>query len=111
MNVTYTGIRDDEGWGTVLKQIDNSPPGPLDPRADIRDYGGELDCDHEGGQLQLSIALLADVMGDFYAERYHQEMQIQVVSDIPWEGFRVTAEALENWILELEQREKDGLPF
>jgi hypothetical protein len=111
MSVTYTGIRDEDGGGTVLKQIDNLPPRTLDPRADLRDYGGELDWDHEAGQLQLSIALLADVMGDFYAENYHEELRFQVVSEIPWEGFRVTAEALEKWILDLEQREKDGLPF
>jgi hypothetical protein len=112
MAVSYTGIRDDDGAPTILKQIDQGKPTPLDPRTDLRAYAEELEWNEfDTGQRQVSLAILADVMGDYYAEKHFEEFVHHVISEIPWEGFRVPAESIERWVLECEQREKEGLPF
>jgi len=111
MAVSYTGIRDDDGAPTIWKQIDDEFM-PLNPRADLRAFAEELEWNEfDTGQKQVGLAILADVMGDYYAEKYFEEFVHYVISAIPWEGFRVPAESIERWVLECEQREKDGLPF
>jgi Family of unknown function (DUF6166) len=105
--VTYIGTRDGNGTIEVRKQIDELPAVPLDPRLDLRNhsptgfeiaYGGS-------GPAQLAIALLADVMGDEFAEAHYQAYKQRIIAALPFEGFKITAKEVEAWAAEIQQRE------
>lgn len=105
--VRYRGTRDDNGTAHVTKHIDELAPVPLDMRLDIRrhsptgpewGYGGS-------GPAQLALGLLADVVGDHFAEENYQQFKREVVAGFPREGFAITAEAVEEWAKTIEQEE------
>jgi hypothetical protein len=105
--VTYTGTRDENGTLEVRKQIDELPAAPLDPRLDLRRHSPSgFEVAYEGsGPAQLALAMLADVMGDEFAEAHYQAYKRAVIAALPWEGFRITAKAVEEWAREIEARE------
>jgi hypothetical protein len=97
--VTYHGTRDEGGTARVSKQVDGGPARPLDMRNDIRNHspdGAEWGFGGSG-PAQLSLALLADVVGDYDAEELYQRFKREVVAHLPREGFAITAEAIEEW--------------
>lgn len=97
--VIYRGTRDENGTARVSKQVDGGPAGPLDMRSDIRNHSPDgAEWGYGGsGPAQLSLALLADVVGDYDAEELYQRFKREVVARFPHEGFAITAEAIEEW--------------
>lgn len=105
--VIYRGHRPATGPVVVEKQIDDLAPVPLNMRNDLRDHSPDgAEWGYGGsGPAQLSLALLADVMGDDMAEELYQRYKREVVAALPHEGFVISAEAIEQWAKEHEAEE------
>lgn len=102
--VTYTGLRRADGGATVHKQVDDLAPTELPMRNDIRNHSPDgAEWGYGGsGPAQLSLALLADVLGDEAAQDLYQRFKRAVVAGFSREGFTITADAIEAWAKTLE---------
>ena len=91
----YVGEKTPGGACEVLVLDRNAPGGgyPLDPRFDLRRHADGLNFGYAGsGPAQLSLALLADALGDDgRAIRSYQDFKRRVVAR--WEGDRFEASA------------------
>ena len=73
----------------------------LPPRLDLKDYSSEgIEWGYgNSGLAQLSLAILADLTGnDKYAIKHHYWFKSEVVSKMPWDSWKLTAEQIRNWI-------------
>ena len=106
--VTYTGLRIAEGGAVVMKQVDDLAPAELPLRHDLRNHSPTgPEWGYQGsGPAQLALGMLADVMGDRFAELHYQEFKRAVVARFPREGFYITAEAIEEWARTIEDQEQ-----
>lgn len=94
--VTYKGTRGENDAPHVTKQTDDLPPEPINPRLDLARHADGVNWGYFGsGCRQLAVALLADVLGDDDATTLSQRFKADVVCRLPWEGFEITAEAVE----------------
>lgn len=102
--VTYTGHRRADGGAAVHKQVDDLPPTDLAMRNDLRNHSPDgAEWGYAGsGPAQLSLALLADVLGDEAAQELYQRFKRDVVALFPREGFAISAEAIEAWAVATE---------
>jgi hypothetical protein len=102
--VHYEGHRD-HGRAVVTKHVDDNDPEPLDSRLDLRRHSPDgLEWGYLGsGPAQLALALTSDVLGDEHGEAIYQKFKMGVIGQVPQEGFRITAEAVEAWAAELER--------
>ncbi len=104
--VTYTGSRDEVGVPVVMKQVDDLEPTPLNPRTDLRMHADDFEWRYQGsGPRQLALAILADVLGDEAGLELSQKYKQDVIAKLPWEGFVITAAAVEQWAKEIEAKE------
>jgi Family of unknown function (DUF6166) len=105
--VTYTGTRDANGTLEVRKQVDELPPEPLDPRLDLRRHSPTgFEVSYSGsGPRQLALAIIADVLGDEAGLELSQKFKEDVIATLPWEGFKITAAAVEEWAKEIGAKE------
>lgn len=106
--VTYIGTRDEQGVLQVMKQIDGLEPLTLPPRLELRNHspsGFELGY-NGSGPAQLALAIVTDVLGDEAGQDLYQRYKRDVVANLPYEGFSITAEAVEEWAKRNEQEEK-----
>lgn len=102
--VTYTGVRRADGGTAVHKQVDDLSPTDLAMRNELRNHSPDgAEWGYAGsGPAQLSLALLADVLGDDAAQDLYQRFKRDVVAGLPREGFTISAEAIEEWAKALE---------
>lgn len=102
--VIYTGLRREDGGAAVHKQVDDLAPTDLAMRNDLRNHSPDgPEWGYAGsGPAQLSLALLADVLGDEAAQDLHQRFKRDVVARFPREGFAISAEAIDAWAAALE---------
>lgn len=90
---TYVGKRTHDGCDV---QVDGRP---LDLRLDLRNhsptgfnwgYGGS-------GPAQLALAILADSLGDQFAEEAYQDFKCQVITSLDYWEWRLTEADVRQW--------------
>jgi hypothetical protein len=97
----YTGARSESGV-TVL--VDGQP---LDWRLDWHNHspGGFEWGDDGSGSAQLALAVLADYWGPpcrALVLARHQKFKSDIVANFPREGWKLTGERIEMWLIEQE---------
>ena len=105
----YAGERTPDGVDVLVLDRDLPDGGrPLDPRFDLRRHADGLNFGYAGsGPAQLSLALLADALGDDdRARRNYQDFKRKHVAR--WEGdrFEISAEDIRQIVAGLE-RDRD----
>ena len=108
--VVYSGERiiDDEAGTAELVVTVTGAHGtrPLHPRLDLRDhsptgfewgYGGS-------GPAQLTLAILADLLGDAAATRQYHDFKFAVVARLPYNRWELTAADVRRVLAELEKQ-------
>lgn len=101
----YVGERTPDGVEVLV--LDRAAPGggyPLDPRFDLRRHADGLNWGYPGsGPAQLSLALLADALGDDErAMRCYQEFKRAEVARWDGDAFRISAEEVRQTVAGLE---------
>jgi hypothetical protein len=103
---TYSGTR--TGAGSVVAVTTMSEDGaaswrPLDPRLDLRTHSPHLEWGGGGrASAQLALAILADHLEDAdLALRLHQRFKLAVVSLLPYEGWMLSEQDVQEAILEV----------
>lgn len=102
----YVGERTPAGVAVRVCDPDAADDGrPLDPRYDLRRHGEGFEFGFAGsGPAQLSLALLADALGDDErAARLHQDFKFRQVAR--WEGdsFAIGEEEIRQIVAGLER--------
>ena len=103
----YVGEKTPDGRCQVLV-LDRAVPGggcPLDPRFDLRRHGDGFNFGHAGsGPAQLSLALLADALGDDErAIRNYQDFKRRHVARWDGDRFEASAEDIRHIVAGLER--------
>jgi hypothetical protein len=96
--VRYRGRRKRQGV-EVVKQEASGAEVPLPLRLDLRNHSpAGFEWGYLGsGPAQLALALLADVVGEEWAEARHQEFKLEVVSHFPHRGWELAREDIAAW--------------
>jgi hypothetical protein len=96
----YTGARSDSG-ATVL--VDGRP---LEGRRDWHNHSPGFEWGDDGdGSAQLALAILADYWGPpcrALVLARHQKFKADMVANFPREGWKLTGERIEQWLIEQE---------
>ena len=87
----YEGKRHDD---SVEVTVDGKP---LEPHADLRDFGAEsYEWGYEGsGPSQLSLAILSDYGGDELALRNYRDFTHNIIAEIQDDEWTLTSEDIE----------------
>lgn len=103
---SYRGVRKDAG--TVVTVTKENVTSKLDPRFDLRNhsptgfewgYGGS-------GPAQLSLAMLADCLGDDrMAQEFYQDFKFKVIGRFKGDEWTLTAKEIESVMAELKHCE------
>jgi len=99
----YQGIRTTQGCEVTVRE-DDGPPRPLAPRLDLRNHSptGFSWAYAGSGPAQLSLALLADALGDDeQAQDFYQDFKFKVVGRLPHEGWILTEEQVRQKLTEI----------
>lgn len=103
--VWYVGFRAGDDRGAVVKHVDDCPaqfirlPAEAElPRREGFDWGTG-----SRGETLLAFALCADVLGVEHADAVCHKFRLGVVSRFPHKGFRITADAIEEWARVLDE--------
>lgn len=97
--VFYQGARTYRGADVV--RVDLNKSYPLRWRLDLRNHSPTgLEWGYGGsGPSQLALALLADATSDDeFAQRRYQDFKWDVVSRLPYEGWRLTLSEIREWV-------------
>lgn len=103
---TYIGERTPDGCQVVV--VDSARPDAsylLPPRHDLRNHSPDgFNWSYSGsGPAQLSLALLADALGDDRrAERVYQRFKQRVISRLIGDHFTLTADEIRQTVTALE---------
>lgn len=102
--VVYRGTRAADGQTPqVLKCVDDLAPVPLPLYDHVRRHSDAHNWGYHGsGPRQLATALLADVLGEGYARDLANALKVEVICKLPWEGFAISAEQIEQWALSFD---------
>jgi hypothetical protein len=101
----YVGQRTPEGCEVDV--IDSTNPNggyPLDPRFDLRNHSPDgFNFGYSGsGPAQLSLALLADALGDDEkAQRHYQDFKYKVIARLEGDNFQLSEEDIRQTLAEL----------
>jgi len=99
----YVGMRM-ASRGTINVVVIEAPLcRPLDPRWDVRNHSPDgFEWGYQGsGPAQLALALLCDVTGDNeVAQSLYQRFKFHFVAGLPKEGWAVSHELIEAWIID-----------
>ena len=103
----YIGERTPEGC-TVEVLDKNSPGGgyPLEPRFDLRNHSPDgFSWGFAGsGPAQLSLALLADALGDDEkAQKWYQDFKFKVIARLDGDRFELSEEDIRQTVATLAQ--------
>jgi hypothetical protein len=102
----YVGERTQEGCEVDV--IDKDAPGggyPLPPRLDLRNHSPTgYEWGYAGsGPAQLSLALLADALGDDEkAQQHYQDFKFKVVGRLPHDRWEMSEEDIRQTVARLE---------
>ena len=101
----YVGERTPEGCEVDV--LDRDAPGggyPLPPRLDLRNHSPTFAWGYAGsGPAQLSLALLADALGDEErAQDHYQDFKFRVVGRLPHDGWELSQEDIVQTVARLE---------
>jgi len=94
--------------GCEVEVIDQDAPGggyPLPPRFDLRNHSPTgFEWSYSGsGPAQLSLALLADALGnDERAQRHYQDFKFKVVARLPHDRWELSQEDIRLAVAQLE---------
>ena len=107
----YVGERTPDGCEVLVLDRDRPDGGyPLDPRFDLRRHADGFGWGYAGsGPAQLSLALLADALGDDErAMRSYQDFKFREVAR--WDGgrFEISAEDIRHIVAGLERERGRG---
>lgn len=112
MSKKYIGERTPDGCQVVV--IDpNNPDGSylLPPRHDLRNHSPDgFEFGYAGsGPAQLSLALLADVLGnDDRAQRVYQDFKFKVIARLDGDRFELSEEDIKKTVARLEAERGRG---
>lgn len=111
MTRKYIGERTPDGCQVVV--IDESNPGGgylLNPRYDLRNHSPSgFEYGFSGsGPAQLSLALLADALGDDRAQANYQSFKMKVIGRLTGDKFVMTDEDIKQKVAELEAEKGRG---
>jgi hypothetical protein len=107
---TYHGKRDDDGTVHVWVEPEGGDPYPLPMRLDLRNHSPSgFNHGYSGsGPSQLSLALLADALGDAVAERHYQEFKRKVVARIDGDEWEMTSRDVRKVVEGIERERGAG---
>ena len=92
------------------------PTAPVDEEVEIVVDGESLDCRYDllsaspsgfewsyggSGPAQLAIAILAHAYDDEFACEHYQQFKLEIVSELPEEGWTLTKQDLDTWVREV----------
>src|SRR2546429_601978 len=100
----YLGARTPDGCTVTIIDAEGGKQ-PLDPRHDLRRHSLDgLNWGYAGsGPAQLSLALLADALGDDeQAQRFYQDYKFRVVARLTGDEFELTDEQIRQTVAELQ---------
>lgn len=105
MDKVYLGVRsrNADGHTVTVSVVEDGVPRSLPSRLDLRDYSGSgLEWGYGAdGPAQLALAVLADVTGsDDYAVRHFHWFRLEVISELPWQEWKLTEVQVRAWIRE-----------
>ena len=105
MGKVYLGVRSRsaDGSAVTVSVIEDGVPRSLPPRLDLRDHpAGGLEWGYgTDGPAQLALAVLADATGsDDYAVRHFHWFRLEIVSNLPWQEWKLTEAQVRAWINE-----------
>lgn len=101
----YIGERTPDGC--TVEVIDSTNPNggySLDPRFDLRNHSPDgFNWSYSGsGPSQLSLALLADALGDdAKAQRHYQDFKFKVIARLDGDRFELSEEDIRQTVAEL----------
>ena len=81
--------------------VEDGTPRDLPPRLDLRELSPTgLEWGYgNAGPAQLALAILADATGsDDYAVKHHTWFKLEIVSTLPWKGWKLTEERVSAWV-------------
>ena len=100
-------IGDKTPQGCEVDVVDSTAPGgghPLNPRHDLRNHSPDgFSWGYSGsGPTQLSLALLADALGDdAKAQRFYQDYIYKVIARLDGDRFSLSEEDIKQTVAEL----------
>ena len=112
MSKTYIGERTPDGCQVVV--IDSAKPDEanlLNPRYDLRNHSPDgYNFGYSGsGPAQLSLALLADALGDDdRAQRHYQSFKMKVIGRLQGDRFELTEDEIKATVARLEAERGRG---
>lgn len=102
----YCGTRTPKGCEVDVVDPAHANGGyELDPRFDLRNHSPSgFSWGYSGsGPAQLSLALLADALGDDEkSQAYYQDFKMKVVSRLPEDGWELSQEEIRQAVSEIE---------
>jgi hypothetical protein len=112
MTKKYVGERTPDGCQVVVVDKSNPDGGYLlNPRYDLRNHSPDgFSWGFNGsGPAQLSLALLADALGDDEkAKRYYQDVKFKVIGRLTGDRFEMTEDDIKQKVAELEAEKGRG---
>ena len=105
MEKVYLGVRSRsaDGNAVTVSVIEDGVPRSLPPRLDLRDHpAAGLEWGYgTDGPAQLALAVLADAAAsDDYAVRHFHWFRLEIVSNLPWQEWKLTEAQVHAWIRE-----------
>jgi hypothetical protein len=100
----YVGERTPDGVSVIVIP-ESGGAYPLNPRYDLRNHSPDgFNYGYGGsGPAQLSLALLADALGDDEkAQRFYQDVKFKVVARLEGDRFELRQEDIQKKVAELE---------
>lgn len=108
----YQGRRKPDG---ALEILADGEPLDIKPSLKVSNHSPTgFECGYGGsGPAQSALAILLDYTGKRnFAARFHQDFKWKYTSPVPENGFIVTADAIDQFIVEMKAEElKEGRPL
>src|SRR5262245_42597519 len=99
----YLGERTPQGCDVSVLEGSGGRAYPLAPRNDLRNHSSEFNWGYTGsGPAQLSLAILADALGDDdAAQSFYQDFKFKVIARLPDEKWELSEEDIRQSVARL----------
>jgi hypothetical protein len=101
----YVGLRTQDGCRVTVHDDTGNPACPLDPRFDLRQHSPTgYEWGYAGsGPAQLSLAILADALGDAdNAQKLYQDFKFSVVARLSGDKWSLSEDAIREAVAGIE---------